>query len=206
MKTTIIILLILATTIAGQKTYEVVPGTKGNEVVLSIANESKTESAEKITVALSNNPRGIELCNKLVEINKLKPSEEKEAIFSFDAKRITGTQKDTLKFVITDNKGGSWKKEIVIEYALPKEFKLEQNYPNPFNPSTTIEFTIPEKGNYSLRVYNILGQLTQTLGDDVYEAGYYKVNFDASKLASGMYIYRLSGNNVNLIKKMLFLK
>jgi hypothetical protein len=202
----IIFCLLITAGLYAQTVYEVVPGTNGNEIVLSIANESKTETAEKITVALSNNPKGIELCNGVFSINKLKPSEEKDAAFSFDAKRIPGTQKDTLKFLITDNKGGSWKKEIVIEYALPKEFKLEQNYPNPFNPLTTIEFTIPQNGRYNLSVYNILGQFVKLLSEDEYTAGYYKVTFDASRLASGMYIYRLSGSNVNISKKLILMK
>ena len=206
MKYVIIIFLLLTTTGFAQTVYEVVPGANGNELILSIENESKTETAEKITVTLSNNPRGIELCNNLVSISKLKPNEQKEALFSFDAKRIPGTQKDTLKFLITDNKGGSWKKEIVIEYSLPKEFKLEQNYPNPFNPSTKIEFTIPQSGRYNLSVYNVLGQLVSLISDDEYVSGYYKVNFDATRLASGMYIYRLSGNNVNISKKMILMK
>jgi hypothetical protein len=206
MKHVIIIFLLLTATAFAQTVYEIVPGTNGNEIVLSIANESKTETAEKITVALSNNPRGIELCGNLVSISKLKPNDEREANFSFDAKRIPGTQRDTLKFLITDNKGGSWKKEIVIEYALPKEFKLEQNYPNPFNPSTTIEFTIPQNGRYNLSVYNTLGQFVKLLSEDEYIAGYYKVSFDAGKLASGMYIYRLSGSNVNILKKMMLVK
>ena len=206
MKYVIIIFLLLTTTGFAQTVYEVVPGANGNELILSIENESKTETAEKITVTLSNNPRGIELCNNLVSISKLKPNEQKEALFSLDAKRIPGTQKDTLKFLITDNKGGSWKKEIVIEYSLPKEFKLEQNYPNPFNPSTKIEFTIPQSGRYNLSVYNVLGQLVSLISDDEYVSGYYKVNFDATRLASGMYIYRLSGNNVNISKKMILMK
>ena len=206
MKYVIIIFLLLTTTGFAQTVDEVVPGANGNELILSIENESKTETAEKITVTLSNNPRGIELCNNLVSISKLKPNEQKEALFSFDAKRIPGTQKDTLKFLITDNKGGSWKKEIVIEYSLPKEFKLEQNYPNPFNPSTKIEFTIPQSGRYNLSVYNVLGQLVSLISDDEYVSGYYKVNFDATRLASGMYIYRLSGNNVNISKKMILMK
>lgn len=206
MKRISVLILFITTSLLAQNTYEVVPGTIGNEIILSVVNESKTKDAEKITIALSNNPKGIEICNNLVQINKLNPNEERDAVFSFDAKRIPGTLKDTLKFLITDNKGGSWKKEIVIEYSLPKEFKLEQNYPNPFNPSTTIEFTIPETGRYNLSVYNILGQLVKTISDEEYVAGYYKINFDAGRLASGMYIYKLSGNNVNLIKKMLFLK
>jgi len=206
MKRISLIILFITTSLLAQNTYEVIPGTKSNEIALSIVNESQTAEIERVTVVLSNNPRGIELCNSLVLINKLKPSEERETLFSFDAKRIPGTQKDTLKFLITDNKGGSWKKEIVIEYSIPKEFKLEQNYPNPFNPSTTIEFTIPQNGRYNLSVYNVLGQLVNLLSDDEYLSGYYKVNFDATRLASGMYIYRLSGSNVNILKKMMLIK
>lgn len=202
----ILSVLLLFSPIYAQTEYEVVPGTKGNELFLSIVNESKRTGIEKVTVALTNNPKGIETNNKLVEIDKLKKGEEKEVLFTFDAKRIPGTQKDTLKFLITDSKGGSWRKEIILGYSLPKEFKLEQNYPNPFNPSTIIEFTIPQSGRYSIGVYNILGQLVRVLGDEEYQAGYYKINFDASRLASGMYIYRLSGINVNISKKMILMK
>lgn len=202
----LIFYLLITTALYAQTVYQVVPNTKGNEIILSVVNESETLSAEKITVALSNLPRGIEVCSKLVEIDKLKKGEEREAVFLFDVKRIPETPKDTLRFLITDDKGGSWKKEIVIEYSLPKEFKLEQNYPNPFNPTTAIEFTIPQSGRYSIGVYNILGQLVRVLGDGEYQAGYYKVDFDASHFASGMYIYRLSGNNVNISKKMVLMK
>ncbi len=202
----IILYLLITTALYAQTVYQVVPNTKGNEIVLSVVNESETLSAEKITVALSNHPKGIEVCNKLVELQKLKMGEKREAVFSFDVKRIPETPKDTLKFLITDNKGDSWKKEIVIEYSLPKEFKLEQNYPNPFNPTTTIEFTIPENGRYILSVYNVLGQLVSILAEDDYQPSYYKVTFDASKLASGMYIYKLSGNNVNISRKMILMK
>ncbi|MEK6551921.1 MAG: T9SS type A sorting domain-containing protein, partial [Bacteroidota bacterium] len=147
-----------------------------------------------------------EFCNNIVQINELNPSEERDAVFSFDAKRIPGTPKDTLKFLITDNKGNRWNKEVVIQYSLPTEFKLAQNYPNPFNPSTTIEFTVPQNGRYNLSVYNVLGQLVNVLADDEYPTGYYKVTFDANRLARGMYIYKLSGNNINIVKKMLLVK
>ncbi len=90
--------------------------------------------------------------------------------------------------------------------GLPTEFSLSQNYPNPFNPSTTIEFAVKEAGNYSLKVYDMLGQEVATLINNNFNAGTYKVNFDASKLSSGIYIYRLIGNNVNLTKKMILTK
>jgi hypothetical protein len=206
MKSFIIIFLLAAAAFAQTASYEVVPNTKGNEIALSIVNESKTINADLLTITLSKIPKGIDLCNTRYEIKNLKAGAEKETVFSFDAKRVPGTLKDTLAFLITDNNGGSWKKEIFITYALPKEFKLEQNYPNPFNPTTVIEFTIAKDGRYSVSVYNVLGQLVKTLADDEYLPGYYKVNFDAARLSSGMYIYRLSGSNVNMTKKMVLMK
>lgn len=206
MKKIYLLIFFITTTVFAQTIYKVAPDTKGGKIVLSVVNESETSSVSKITVALSNNPRGLDFHNNIVRLNKLNPNEEREAHFTFDTKRIPGTPEDTLKFLITDKNGGSWSREIIFEYSLPKEFKLEQNYPNPFNPSTTIEFAIPQNGRYNISVYNILGQLVELLGADEYAAGYYKVNFDAGRLASGTYIYKLSGSNVNLIKKMLLLK
>ncbi|MGE5438485.1 MAG: SdrD B-like domain-containing protein [Bacteroidota bacterium] len=89
---------------------------------------------------------------------------------------------------------------------IPTEFTLQQNYPNPFNPSTTIEFAVPAAGQYTLRVFNMLGQEVATLLDRELPVGYHMVVFDASGLTSGMYIYRLSGNNVVMIKKMMLSK
>jgi len=205
-KTTLAVLLLITTIIAAQTEYEVVPDTKENQVILNVVNESKALNADKVTVTLTNKPKGIEVCTSIVDVGSLKIGEGKETLFSFDAKRIPGTKKDTLRFLITDNYGGSWKKEIMLKYALPKEFKLEQNYPNPFNPATTIEFAIPQKGRYNLSIYNVLGQHVKTLTDAEYDAGYYKVNFDANRYSSGIYIYRLSGNKVNISKKMLLVK
>ena len=90
--------------------------------------------------------------------------------------------------------------------ALPTEFAMDQNYPNPFNPTTTIQFAIPEAGRYVLKVYNILGQEVTTLVNEEMGAGIHKVTFNANNLASGLYIYRLSGNNVNITKKMMLMK
>jgi hypothetical protein len=203
---TIILILLLASAVYTQNIHEVVPGSKGNGIILCIVNESKTNSADNITIVVSNNPKGVEFNYSEVKISKLNPGEEREAVFSFDAKRIPETPNDTLKFLITDNYGNSWKKEILISYTLPIEFRLEQNYPNPFNPTTTIEFAIAQKGRYTLSVYNLLGQLVSVLINDEYQPGYYKVNFDASMLASGMFVYKLSGNNINVAKKMVLVK
>ena len=88
----------------------------------------------------------------------------------------------------------------------PNKFSLSQNYPNPFNPSTNIEFTVAKTEMISLIVYNILGQQVKVLVNREVNAGKHVVNFDASGLASGIYIYKLMGSSVNLTKKMILLR
>ncbi len=90
--------------------------------------------------------------------------------------------------------------------VIPTKFDLAQNYPNPFNPATVIQFAVPVSGRYSLKVYNVLGQEVANLVDGEINTGIHRVNFDASRLASGIYIYRFSGNSVNISKKMILIK
>ena len=92
------------------------------------------------------------------------------------------------------------------QYELPTEYELQQNYPNPFNPSTKITVSIPESGNYILKIYNILGEEVATLLSDQLNAGTYTFNFDASNLTSGIYFYNFSGNNFIQTKKMMLMK
>ncbi|MBO6525323.1 MAG: CHRD domain-containing protein [Balneolaceae bacterium] len=88
----------------------------------------------------------------------------------------------------------------------PLVFGLDQNYPNPFNPSTAISFTLSESGNTTLKVFNMLGQEVVTLANERLSAGSYTYNFDASSLASGMYIYRLQAQNQTVTKRMMLIK
>ncbi len=94
-----------------------------------------------------------------------------------------------------------------VDGLAPTVFSLSQNYPNPFNPTTTLQFSVPKNGRAALIIYNIIGQKVATLFDQVAETGkYYRVQFDASRMASGVYFARLKfGDNV-LLKKMLMLK
>jgi Secretion system C-terminal sorting domain/FG-GAP-like repeat len=95
----------------------------------------------------------------------------------------------------------------VNEEIVPNEFYLSQNYPNPFNPSTTIQFGLNKQTNVNLKIYDILGREISTLiSNEVKSAGTYEVTFDASVLASGTYIYKLTSNNQTIYKKMNLIK
>jgi hypothetical protein len=83
---------------------------------------------------------------------------------------------------------------------------LQQNYPNPFNPSTVISYSIAKAGNVTLKVYNMLGQEVATLVNGYQAANSYKVNFNASGLSSGVYMYKLSTGSNEIIKKMVLMK
>jgi PKD repeat protein len=89
---------------------------------------------------------------------------------------------------------------------MPNEFGLAQNYPNPFNPTTEISFSMKEPGHASLVVYNIRGQKVATLADGIYSTGHHTVTWDATKMASGIYLYRLEAGEFTDIKKMLLIK
>jgi hypothetical protein len=115
--------------------------------------------------------------------------------------------------------GQTWKKEIKINIAPPMTYELCQNYPNPFNPTTTIEYQLPGTGTrftVSLKIYDVIGREVISLVNEQQEPGYYQKTFNASQLASGMYIYRLiatpvpSGDQQNnkhfFQKKMMLIK
>jgi len=93
-----------------------------------------------------------------------------------------------------------------IDNNIPDEYKLHQNYPNPFNPATQIEFDVLEEAQVKLFVYNVLGQVVATLVDDVKSAGSYRVNFDATNLPTGVYIYRIEMGSYQETMKMLLTK
>ena len=91
-------------------------------------------------------------------------------------------------------------------YNLIGYYNLYQNYPNPFNPVTTIKYQVPKSGLITLKIYDILGQEVTTLVNENKVIGFFEVNFDASRLPSGVYIYQLRVNDFIASKKMILLK
>ncbi len=107
----------------------------------------------------------------------------------------------------------TYSKTITVEVDFtPKEYALYQNYPNPFNPNTTIKFALPFDSNVRITVFNLLGEQVEVLFDQVKEVGYHNVVWNASSLASGVYIYTIEAKsldglkNFNSVKKMTLIK
>ena len=85
-------------------------------------------------------------------------------------------------------------------------YNLSQNYPNPFNPKTTIAYSIEKPGNVSIKVFDVLGRQISGLVNEYQNPGKYSVDFNASKLSSGIYFYSIDSGSFRSIKKMMFLK
>ena len=118
---------------------------------------------------------------------------------------------DVLSASGNDNKI-AWYENLLItgivtnSNEIPSEFRLSQNYPNPFNPSTIIRFSIPEESFVTIKVFNTLGEEITTVINENIIAGNYEVEFDASKLPSGIYFYKLQAGSFVETKKMMLMK
>ena len=100
----------------------------------------------------------------------------------------------------------SYSNEVTLMIDYPVMFELNQNYPNPFNPTTKISFNIPYESNVKLVIYNLLGEKVKQLLDNNFKAGTYEINFDASDLSSGVYLYRIEAGTYTDTKKMILMR
>ncbi len=94
----------------------------------------------------------------------------------------------------------------LADVSIPTVYALSQSYPNPFNPSTTIGFALPQSSNVRLVVYDLMGRVVAELANGHFNAGYYKVTFDARNLASGVYFYQLKAGDFTSVRKVSFSK
>lgn len=121
---------------------------------------------------------------------------------------------DTRRLIVNAGVGGKIKVIFETDYpisvpaseTLAPKFELSQNYPNPFNPSTIIRYTIPEAGNVSLKIYDVLGREVRTLINKELNSGEHEIEFDAGSLSSGIYFYNLKTGNFTSTKKLMLLK
>ncbi|MEQ9308393.1 MAG: ice-binding family protein [Balneolaceae bacterium] len=125
---------------------------------------------------------------------------------SLDGRALALTENVTLQQNVINVPVSSSTVGIEEVSQFPKGINLSQNYPNPFNPTTNIRFGINETSDVRLDVFNMLGQHVATLVNEQKAAGWYTVNFDASNFSSGFYMYRITANSSQVIKKMTLIK
>ena len=131
--------------------------------------------------------------------------------YSFVDKNVTSGNYTYRLKQVDFNGSSNYSNTVEINVNVPKVYSLEQNYPNPFNPTTRINFNLATDAKVTLRVFNILGQEVTTLLNGSMAAGQHTVNFDASHLNSGVYMYKIEANGVDgsrfsEVKKMILTK
>lgn len=189
------------------------PGIIPVELISLNASASKSSVTLSWSTATETNNRGFEV-ERSINGNF--------EVIGFVAGRGTTTEKQSYSFIDNNPAAGiiryrlkqidfdgtySYSSVIEVDFKTPTTFDLAQNYPNPFNPTTTIRYSIANAVNVSLVVYNTLGEEVMTLVNNQFtEPGVYNVVFDASNLASGTYIYRLTAGDFVMTKKMVLTK
>ena len=127
--------------------------------------------------------------------------------YSFNDYNLSKSGNYSYRLKEVDNDGSfKYSKIVEVNYSVPSGFNLMQNYPNPFNPSTTISYTLPEAGNVTLKIYNILGKEISTVVSEYKPAGNYSLQFSGSNLESGVYLYKLVSGNYSAVRKFILLK
>ena len=185
--------------------------SKDNSIQLSVRNSS-TVAASGMKVQLGDTPGWLHFASATQTIAQLKAKGDTTSVFSFSVDKLAPINKtQTLTFTITSSTGEAWIKQLDITVNPPDHFELFQNFPNPFNPTTTISYQLPNDTRVILKIYNSIGQEVKTLVNDDRSAGYHQEVWNASNVASGMYIYQLAINDQKgkkefYRKKMLMVK
>jgi outer membrane protein assembly factor BamB len=154
------------------------PLITSNGLILIGGNDSKIYILKNPTLSLLENSSNVAL---------------EWPTFKGNNKR-TGNKVETLTSVITEDED------------IPKSYSLLQNFPNPFNPSTKIFYALPNTGTVQIKVFDLLGQEIVTLVNETKAAGNYQIDFNASSLPSGIYLYRINAGSFVQTKKMILLK
>ncbi|MHB8581159.1 MAG: T9SS type A sorting domain-containing protein [Ignavibacteriaceae bacterium] len=129
--------------------------------------------------------------------------------YSIDSLANLYSKDSTLQSIFVERHLGSAIEIVTSVNQIPKmpsKYNLSQNYPNPFNPTTVISYSIPKENIVTIKVYDILGNEVANLVNEEKPAGSYSVNFNASKLSSGVYFYRMQAGSFMGTKKLILLK
>ena len=196
---------------SSSQVYSLPFASSGNTIELTVANTGMANMTSVKVLAMEV-PSWKKFSATEQDIAVLKSGQEIPATFSFAVDKMAPVQKNqTLKFVISGSTGETWTKEITVTVAPPDRFECYQNFPNPFNPTTAISYQLSAVSRVSLKIYNLLGQEVASLVDGDRLPGYHQETWDATRCASGVYIYQLiatddKGQKQVARKRMLLLK
>ncbi len=180
-----------------------------------IKNEGQTLTIENLFISMSSDDSSITLISGPLYLGSIAPGETIIHPGHYTVRVDSNFSGEfSFNFDITSNGWTYWLDifpdtvtvYIANEVSIPASYELEQNYPNPFNPTTTIQYGIKERSSVELVMYDILGRQLEVLANEEQDAGYYKVNFSAGNLASGIYFYRIKAGTYVETKKMILLK
>ncbi|MCX8056196.1 MAG: T9SS type A sorting domain-containing protein [Ignavibacteria bacterium] len=139
-------------------------------------------------------------------INDRDNGPEREGILTYSPYNEDQSWRDVSRWLYTWI-GNRWDPlSVERQDVMVKDYQLYQNYPNPFNPTTEIQFALPKQDYVTLKVYDVLGKEISTLIEGDLQPGVYKVKFDAGKLSTGVYYYRLTSGSFSQTKKMMIIK
>ena len=187
------------------------------ELTSFYANVNNNEVVLNWTTATETNNQGFEIeknsgneFEKVGYVTGFGTTTEPKVYLFTDDNVETGTYKYRLKQIDFDGTF-EYSNTVEVEVPVPNQFTLEQNYPNPFNPTTTIKFSLPVDSKVNLKVFNTLGQEVVELLNGNISKGIKRVSFNASKLSSGVYLYRIvvkgvDGTNFSSVKKMILIE
>jgi len=174
---------------------------KNGEVLLTWATATETNNKMFELERKSNNLN----YTTVAQVKGSGTSTEKKFYSYLDSKIQTGNYTYRLKQIDFDGTV-EYSNEIEVQVNTPLYFSLEQNYPNPFNPTTAIGYVLKEKSNAKLTLLNSLGEEIEVLVNKEQDRGYHKIEFDGSKLSSGVYFYRLQSGSFMSTKKLVLMK
>src|SRR4030095_6551872 len=179
-----------------------------NFIQIDTLRVNKYGASLPVTYTLLNPPSNVTLVNdSIVTIGTNWNQPLTSYYFKIEARlgNNTSGMRDTMYYHLVDTTHNPNAIQN-ISSEVPDRFALSQNYPNPFNPVTNINFSLPSNGTVRLVIYDVLGKLVSTLVNQNLRAGSYKVDFNASGLASGIYFYRLDAEEFTDVKKMILVK
>ncbi|MBF8297338.1 MAG: 5'-nucleotidase protein [Bacteroidetes bacterium] len=209
----LVIVLIVAVMQCGiaQTVHQLPFASSGNIIELTVANTATTPLTG-VVVEATDVPPWLKIAETKQRIALIKAQQEMLAMFKFAVDKTAPVQQShTLNFVITTPTGEKWTKAITLAVAPPEKFEAYQNFPNPFNPATAISYQLAGVSRVSLKIYNLLGQEVASLVDGDRLAGYHQETWDATRYASGVYVYQLIATDAHgwspvARKRMLLLK